>query len=72
MDSDTGSIVRWTIGSGLALGLLFVVMAMVRAAGADVSLFSVAAPMAAFGVVGLTVGGLVGPLVRGLWKRRSS
>ena len=71
MDSETGSIVRWTVGSGMGLGLLFLGMGMVRAVGADVSLISVAAPMAAFGVVGVTVGGLVGPLVRGLWKRRS-
>jgi len=55
----------------MGLGLLFLGMGMVRAVGADVSLISVAAPMAAFGVVGVTVGGLVGPLVRGLWKRRS-
>ncbi len=70
MGTSAGGIVRWTLGSGLGLGLLFVVMAFARAAGADVSLMAVAAPVFAFGLIGLTVGGLVGPLLRGLWYRR--
>ncbi len=64
--------VRWTIGSALAWGLLFTVMAFSRALGAGAEPSAVAVPILAFGVIGLTVGGLVGPLLRGIWLRRAA
>ena len=71
MENGTHSMVRWTIGSALGLALLFMGVGLVRAIGADADLAAVAAPLAAFGIVGFTVGGLVGPLLRGLWKHWS-
>jgi hypothetical protein len=70
MDSETRDIVRWTVGGGLGTGLLFVVVAVGGAAAAGADVLAAAAPMAAFGMIGLTVGALVGPLMRGIWLRR--
>ncbi len=70
MDPDTRGMVRWTMVSALGLGLLFVVVALIRASGAGMRLEAVAAPITAFGIVGLTVGGLIGPLLRGVWLNK--
>lgn len=69
MKAETRSVLRWTASSALACGGLFAAGASLRALGAGVSLSEVAGPIAALSVVGATVGGLVGPLIRGASAR---
>lgn len=69
MAPDTRSLVRWTLGSALALGALFGGVAATRALATGASPLEHLGPVAAFGVIGATVGGLVGPLMRGVASR---
>jgi len=70
--SELRAVLRWTLGSALGWGALFVLVAGGGAISAGVQLLDVLPPVLAFGLIGFTVGGLVGPLLRGLWLRRSS
>lgn len=61
---------RWTLGSALTWGALFLGVAAIRAVTAGASPIEHWGPVAWFGLIGFTVGGLVGPLLRGLLTRR--
>jgi len=69
MEPATRSLVRWTLGSALAWGALFAGVAASRALAAGATPLEHLGPVAAFGVIGATVGGLVGPLFRGVVSR---
>ena len=70
MNPDIRSTLRWTLASAAAWGALFAGVAASRAVGAGVSPLEHGGPIAVLGVIGATVGGLVGPLLQGLAARR--
>ena len=63
------SLLKWTLGSALVGGALFVGVSVSRALAAGASPLDHLGPVGALGVIGFTVGGLVGPLVRGIASR---
>jgi len=63
------SVLRWTLGSAAAWGGLFLGVASMRAAGVVDSLLDVWTPILALSLIGFTVGGLTGPLLRRIWLR---
>jgi hypothetical protein len=70
MPSERAEILRWTFGSAAGWGTLFAGVSVARALQAGVAFSDFAGPVAALGVIGATVGGLVGPLLRGIAARR--
>jgi hypothetical protein len=62
---------RWTVGSALVSGGAFLGASVAGALIAGVSPLEHLGPVGALTVIGVTVGGLVGPLARGLAERRS-
>lgn len=69
MKPEIRSVLRWTLGSAVVWGGLFLGIATLRAGSVGVSPVEVAGPLLALGLIGATVGGLTGPLVRVLWLR---
>jgi hypothetical protein len=68
-DLETRGTLTWTLGTAAAFGAVFLGVAAARAAGAGTSPLDVWQPLAALGVIGATVGGLIGPLLRGAFGR---
>ena len=69
MNADEGSLLKWTLGSALLWGALFVGVSVYRALASGASPLEHLGPIGVFGVIGFTVGGLVGPLARGIASR---
>ncbi len=69
MGPETRSVLHWTLGSGALWGGLFLGVAAFRSTTVGVAPWEVAAPLMALGLIGATVGGLTGPLVRLIWRR---
>ncbi len=68
MDRTT---LRHTFRGALAGVLIFGAVALVQAIRSGTPVLSVAQPIAVIGLIGLTVGGLAGPLIgRALGRRR--
>ena len=70
MDRNTQGLLRWTLASAFLAGALFGGVAAARAASAGTSPVDVWQPLAALAVIGATVGGLLGPLLRSIVARR--
>ena len=64
--AEDKSLLKWTLGTALAGGVLFVGVSVFRALAAGANPVEHLGPAGALGVIGFTVGGLVGPLARGL------
>ena len=69
VNAEDRSLLKWTLGSTLVGGALFVGVSVSRALAAGANPVEHLGPVGALGVIGFTVGGLVGPLVRGLASR---
>ena len=69
MDAQDSSSLRWTLGSALVGGTLFFGISVFRVLASRASPLEHIGPMGAIGVIGFTVGGLVGPLAHGLSSR---
>ena len=69
MDADLRGILKWTVWSALIWGAAFAGVAALRAVEAGASPLEHWGPIGALGVIGGTVGGLVGPLLRGISAR---
>jgi hypothetical protein len=69
---DSADLLRWTAGSALGLGALFAVVSALRATEAGVALGDAWEPVAALALIGATVGGLLGPLLRAVAARRGT
>ena len=70
LDSGSQSVLRWTLASALIWGAAFAATSVVGALISDVNPLDHLGPIGVFTVIGITVGGLVGPLARGLAERR--
>ena len=70
LDPGTRSVLRWTLASALIWGAAFAATSVVGALISDVNPLDHLGPIGVFTVIGITVGGLVGPLARGLAERR--
>lgn len=70
MDVRTQSMVRWTLASALLWGAAFTATSVSGALISAVSPLDHLGPIGVLGLIGFTVGGLVGPLARGLVLRR--
>lgn len=66
---DDRALIRWTLGAALVVGGLFLAAAAFRASAAGVSPIDHLGPVAAMGVIGFTIGGLLGPLLMGIAGR---
>ena len=69
VNSEDKGLLKWTLGSALAWGMLFVGVSVSRALASGASPVDHIGPVGALGVIGFTVGGLVGPLARGIASR---
>ncbi len=69
-DPETRSLVRWTVGSAIGWGAAFLASAVTGALIAGLKPLEQLGPIGALSAIGFTVGGLVGPLARGLVARR--
>ena len=70
VDPGSQSVLRWTLASALIWGAAFAATSVVGALISDVNPLDHLGPIGVLTVVGITVGGLVGPLARGLAARR--
>ena len=70
IDPETRSLVRWTLVSAGIWGGAFAATSVFGALIVQVDPLEQLGPIGVISVIGLTVGGLVGPLVRGLVMRR--
>lgn len=70
LDRGTQSMLRWTLASALIWGVGFAAASVTGALISDVSPLEHPGPIGVLTVIGITVGGLVGPLARGLGERR--
>ena len=70
IDRGTRSLLRWTAGSAFAWGAAFAATSVFGALISDVNPLEHLGPIGVLSVIGFTVGGLVGPLARGLAARR--
>ncbi len=70
LDPGSQSVLRWTLASALIWGAAFAATSVVGALISDVNPLDYLGPIGVFTVIGITVGGLVGPLARGLAERR--
>lgn len=66
---DDKTILWWTLGAALVVAGLFLAAAASRAMAAGASPFDHLGPVAAMGVIGFTIGGLLGPLLMGIAGR---
>lgn len=69
MTSDDTDLIKWTLGAALVVGGLFLAAAGFRSVAAEASPFDHVGPVAAMGVIGFAIGGLVGPLLMGIARR---
>ena len=67
---ETRSLVRWTVWSAVGWGAAFLASSVVGALIAGLNPLEHLGPVGVLTVIGLTVGGLVGPLARGIAARR--
>lgn len=72
MNSDGRGLLRWTVGSAVVWGGAFLAASVAGALIAGVNPLANLGPVGALTAIGFTVGGLVGPLARGLAARRRS
>ena len=70
LDPGSQSVLRWTLASALIWGAACAATAVVGALISDVNPLDHLGPIGVLTVIGITVGGLVGPLARGLAERR--
>ena len=70
LDPGSQSVRRGTLASALIWGAAFAATSVVGALISDVNPLDHLGPIGVFTVIGITVGGLVGPLARGLAERR--
>ena len=70
LDPGSQSVLRWTLASALIWGAAFAATSVVGALISVVNPLDHLGPIGVFTVIGITVGGLVGPLARGLAERR--
>ena len=70
LDPGTQSVLRWTLASALIWGAGFAAASVSGALISDVNPLEHLGPIGVLTVIGVTVGGLVGPLARGLAERR--
>lgn len=70
MTSNDRSLIKWTLGGASVGAVLFLGLSVSRSVAAGASAFDHLGPVAAMGVIGFTVGALVGPLLRGITTRR--
>ncbi|HEX9885043.1 MAG TPA: hypothetical protein VGA70_01070 [Longimicrobiales bacterium] len=63
MESQSRGTIGWTLASAGLLGALFLGVSAIRAGASGVPLGDVAGPILALGLIGATVGGLIGPLL---------
>ncbi len=70
IDAETRSVLRWTATSALIWGGAFAAMSLFGALISGVNPLEHLGPIGVLSVVGFTVGGLVGPLARGLAMHR--
>ena len=70
LDPGSQSVLRWTLASALIWGAALAATSVVGALISDVNPLDHLGPIGVFTVIGITVGGLVGPLARGLAERR--
>lgn len=69
VNAEDKSLLKWTLGSAVVGGALFVAVSVWRALASGASPVEHLGPVGALGVIGFTVGGLMGPLVRGIALR---
>lgn len=72
MNADDKSLLKWTLGTALVWGALFFGASVYRAVASGANPLEHLTPIGAIGVIGFTVGGLVGPLARGIASRRGA
>ena len=70
LDPGSQSVLRWTLASALIWGAAFAATSVVGALISGVNPLDHLGPIGVLTVIGITVGGLVGPLARGLAERR--
>jgi hypothetical protein len=70
IDLDTRSLLQWTLASALIWGAAFAATSVFGALISDENPLDHLGPIGVLSVIGFTVGGLVGPLARGLAARR--
>ena len=70
LDPGSQSVLRWTLASALIWGAGFAATSVSGALISQVNPLDHLGPIGVLTVVGITVGGLVGPLARGLAERR--
>lgn len=70
LDPRTQSVLKWTLASALIWGAGFAATSVSGALISDVNPLDHLGPIGVLTVIGITVGGLVGPLARGLAERR--
>ena len=70
LDSGTKSVLRWTLASALIWGAGFAAASVSGALISDLNPLEHLGPIGVLTLLGFTVGGLVGPLARGLAERR--
>ena len=70
IDPERRSLLRWTLTSALIWGTAFAATSVFGAVISDVNPLEHLGPIGVLSVIGFTVGGLVGPLARGLTASR--
>ena len=70
LDAGTQSVLRWTLASALVWGAGFAATSVSGALISHVNPLEHLGPIGVLTVIGVTVGGLVGPLAKGLAERR--
>ena len=70
LDPRTQSMLSWTLMSAFIWGAAFALTSVTGALISDVNPLDHLGPIGVLTVIGVTVGGLVGPLARGLAERR--
>ena len=69
MPADDRDLIRWTLRGASVGAVLFIGVSASRAIAAGASPFDHLGPVAVMGVIGFTVGALVGPLLLGIATR---
>lgn len=69
MPAKDRDLIRWTLRAATVGAVLFIGVSASRAVAAGASPFDHLGPLAAMGVIGFTVGALVGPLLLGIATR---
>lgn len=69
MRAKDRDLIKWTLRAATVGAVLFIGVSASRAVAAGTSPFDHLGPVAAMGVIGFTVGALVGPLLLGIATR---